>query len=1205
MPIQTMGTNIYKTNGYYHYCAYQFKTRKILTILLISLGFSFSVYSQTSSFSFSQISSGTEVVGPGRGAEQWQHLPWDNSAGVNIPAGNSTPGPNYYTRFAWKDIESDATQGSYSWTEFDRRFHQAMDAHQMFSFGVMPICSGCGSGSFIPTYLHNLMQGESVKDWFYSADGAWVPNWNSPSYLSRYKALLQAIASHIATTSYQPSWSSAPIPYSSVVYVVDIRGYGNYGEWHSWPWVQDSGFPSSILPTAATLQTLIDDNLQIFPNYPNQALIGAFTNSSASFVPAQTSYYILTATNNWGQIGWRRDNWGDAQYSSILENNPETYNGQSIASLILNKYKFAPVTGEPLNGLTNSFDCGSPYCHLITEVNLYHGSSFGNGNLASPGSSTTQANLQQASRIAGYRLVLTGGAMNTVLTPGLAFNISLNWQNIGLAPTYENWNVVYELRNSSGGVVWTSNSSFKPKLFLPSGTPSVVSENFTLPATVSSGTYSLNLIIKDPNNYKKPLPLAITGRNADGSYLLRSNITVGPAGNLPPTASAGPDQTIQTPASTVSLTGTASDADGSVTSLAWSIVSGPAGSAISSPAAASTNITGLVQGVYVYRFAATDNQGATSTDDVQVTVSAPGPANQAPIANAGSDITITQPVNSTTLNGSSSVDPEGSVLTYSWAKINGPAQFSLANSSAASTVLNNLVPGTYSFRLRVTDNLGATASDTVLVTVNAALPANQNPVANAGADITVTLPTNITNLNGSGSIDPDGSIASYSWTRISGPVQVTIANSATANTGISNLVQGIYTFQLKVTDNAGATATDLVNVTVNALAAPGNQAPVANVGGNINLTLPVNTATLNGSASTDPDGTISTYTWSKISGPGQFAIANPGQATTQVSNLAQGSYAFRLQVTDNGGLSGYDTLYITVNAASAPSNQLPVANAGSAITITLPTNSVGLDGTASWDPDGSIVSYSWAKVSGPGSSTISNSTTASPSITGLVFGQYAFELTVTDNSGGKSRDQVTVTVLNSPNAPAAPTQVVNQAPVAVAGENISIPMTQTNLTLNGSGSYDPDGSITTFTWKQVSGPSLAKISSAASATTQVNSLVEGSYVFELDVTDNSNASSSAVVKVDVVNTLRFTQSLKIYPNPVASILTFQYLSDLTGKIAVDIYSSNGALMFSAEYNKDQSFLSKQIDVSKFSKGLYYIKIIQPDGTKVSKSFFKK
>src|SRR5580765_5381084 len=87
----------------------------IIAILVIFQGFSYSVYSQSSSFSFSQISSSLEVVGPARGAEQWQHLPWDNGAGhgVQIPAGNSIPGPNYYTRFAWKDIESDAIQGAY------------------------------------------------------------------------------------------------------------------------------------------------------------------------------------------------------------------------------------------------------------------------------------------------------------------------------------------------------------------------------------------------------------------------------------------------------------------------------------------------------------------------------------------------------------------------------------------------------------------------------------------------------------------------------------------------------------------------------------------------------------------------------------------------------------------------------------------------------------------------------------------------------------------------------------------------------------------------------------------------------------------------------------------------------------------------------------------------------------------------------------
>ncbi len=1186
------------------------------------MGFSYSVYSQTSSFSFTQISSGTEVVGPGRGAEQWMHLPWDNGSGhgVQIPAGNTTPGPNFYTRFAWKDIESDATQGSYSWTEFDRRFHQAMDAHQMFSFGVMPICSGCGSASFIPAYLHKLMQAEStLKDWYYSADGAWIPNWNSNSYLSRYKALLQAIANHIATTSYKPSWSSVAIPYASVVYYVDIRGYGNYGEWHTYPWMDDGAYPANAHATATTLQTLIDYNLQIFPNYPNVILMNAFTNTSASFVPAQTTYYALTAMNSWGQIGWRRDNFGDPQYSSILENNPETYNPGSgsvaLSTLIMNKWKYAPITGEPLGGLTSSYTCGSPYCHIITEVNLYHVTSFGNGNLASPGSSTTQANIIQASRIAGYRLILTGGTMNTALTPGSAFNISLNWQNIGLAPTYENWNVVYELRNSSGGVVWTSISSFKPKLFLPSTTPTVVSENFTLPATVSSGTYGLYLIIRDPSNYKNPLSLAITGRNTDGSYLLRSNMTVGSASNLPPTVNAGTDQTIQLPTSTAKLTGTATDADGSVSSLAWSIVSGPAGSTISSPTSATTNITGLVQGVYVYRFTATDNKSAKSTDDLQITVNAAPPSNQSPVAKAGTDITITQPASSTTLNGSSSSDPDGSISTYAWTKISGPTQYSLANSSAATTALSNLVLGTYSFRLRVTDNAGATASDTILVTVKAA---NQNPIAKAGTDITITQPASSTTLNGSSSSDPDGSISTYAWTKISGPTQYSLANSSAATTTLSNLVLGTYSFRLRVTDNTGATASDTILVTVKAA----NQNPVAKAGTDITITQPASSTTLNGSSSSDPDGSISTYAWTKISGPTQYSLANNSAATTALSNLVVGTYSFRLRVTDNAGATASDTILVTVKAA----NQNPVANAGADITITLPTNRANLNGSGSNDPNGSITSYAWTKISGPSQYAIANASSANTSISNLVQGIYYFRLTVTDNAGATDTDNVKVTVnasstssqqvaindglsgydtLNVTFDAAPATLIENQVPVAIAGENMTIPLTYTSITLNGASSYDPDGSITAYAWKQVSGTYLATIMNAASASTEVNRLVEGSYVFELDVTDNSGALSSAIVMVDVVNTLRLTQSLKIYPNPVSSILNFQYLSDLTGRIAVDIFSSNGALMFSTEYNKDQSLLLKQIDMRKSSKGLYYIKVIQPDGTKLSKSFFKR
>lgn len=93
-------------------------------------------------------------------------------------------------------------------------------------------------------------------------------------------------------------------------------------------------------------------------------------------------------------------------------------------------------------------------------------------------------------------------------------------------------------------------------------------------------------------------------------------------------------------------------------------------------------------------------------------------------------------------------------------------------------------------------------------------PANQNPVANAGADITITLPVNTVTLNGSASSDPDGSINAYKWTYISGPTGNSITNETLATTSVNGLTVGVYIFELKVTDNKGASATDNVQVTV-------------------------------------------------------------------------------------------------------------------------------------------------------------------------------------------------------------------------------------------------------------------------------------------------------------------------------------------------------------------------------------------------------
>ncbi|HMO33806.1 MAG TPA: right-handed parallel beta-helix repeat-containing protein, partial [Lacibacter sp.] len=186
-------------------------------------------------------------------------------------------------------------------------------------------------------------------------------------------------------------------------------------------------------------------------------------------------------------------------------------------------------------------------------------------------------------------------------------------------------------------------------------------------------------------------------------------------------------------------------------------------------------------------------------------------SNQNPVANAGPDRTITLPTNTVTLNGSGT-DPDGSIASFQWVRLSGPNTPTIVSPTAAQTVINNLIQGTYQFELRVTDNLGAIGRDTVQVTVNPA--PNQAPTANAGPDLSITLPTNSVTLNGSGS-DVDGTIASFQWTRISGPNTPTIASPNAAQTAVSGMVQGTYRFELRVTDNQGAIGRDTVQVTVN------------------------------------------------------------------------------------------------------------------------------------------------------------------------------------------------------------------------------------------------------------------------------------------------------------------------------------------------------------------------------------------------------
>jgi hypothetical protein len=609
----------------------------------------------------------------------------------------------------------------------------------------------------------------------------------------------------------------------------------------------------------------------------------------------------------------------------------------------------------------------------------------------------------------------------------------------------------------------------------------------SITSSTSSGTTVTNLV---QGVYVFKLTVKDNGNSTSSDSV---TVIVNAIANKLPVANAGANKSITLPVNTVNLDGSASsDPDGALTGFTWLKVSGPSQGAISNTTSATTTATGLVQGNYVFKLTVKDNSNATASDSVIITVnSAP---NLAPVANAGGDKVITLPVNSVTIEGSASVDADGSISSYSWVKISGPTQGSITGAGAALATATNLVQGTYTFKLTVTDNNGVATSDTVSVTVNPAV--NQPPVADAGNNQTITLPANSVILNGSASSDPDGTIVSYAWVKTAGNT-ATISNATSKSTTAGNLQAGQYTFELTVIDNSGASSKKTVRVTV---LSPADQSPVADAGSAQTITLPVNSVTLDGSASLDPDGTISSYAWSKLSGPAQGNIASSNKSVTTASGLLEGIYVFKLIITDNSGKTASDSVKVTVNAVA---NLLPTANAGSSQTIALPVNSATLNGSASSDPDGSIISYKWVKLSG-GTATIANSAASTTTLSGLVAGQYTFELTVTDDKGASSKAQVKIKVNSAP----------NKSPEANAGPNKNISKPANSTTLDGSASSDPDGTIVSFSWSKIAGGS-GTISNANTATASVSGLSTGQYIFELTVTDDKGASSKAQVKVVV------------------------------------------------------------------------------------------
>lgn len=558
------------------------------------------------------------------------------------------------------------------------------------------------------------------------------------------------------------------------------------------------------------------------------------------------------------------------------------------------------------------------------------------------------------------------------------------------------------------------------------------------------------------------------GWNIDDIRVVGTDL-VTTCGNSPPTAAAGPDQSVVS-ASQVTLDGSAStDPDGDALTYTWTQTAGPTVTLSDSHAVSPTFTAPTVTATTVLTFSlvVNDSHQNSPADTVNVTVTR---INNAPVADAGAAQTVTTGT-LVTLDASASSDPDGDALTFTWVETAGPSVVLSDTHAVRPTFTAPAVTTTTVLTFTVTVSDGqAQSTASVNITVQ--------PIAISG---TITL---------SGSGLPGVTVAAGSLSA------VTDASGAYTLLGVSN---GTYTVTPTFANYlfspasasvvvAGASVGG-VNFTASTIT---NQAPVVEAGPNGSVTLPA-AATLSGTVTDDglPTPPTLTIAWTKTSGPGTVTFANASAAATTATFSAAGLYVLRLTASD-GSLSAFDETQVTVSAA----NQAPVVEAGPNRSITLPATA-SLSGSVTDDglPTPPALTMAWTKTSGPGTVTFSPVGAAVSTASFSAAGTYVLRLTASDGALS-AFDEVQVVVT-----------AVNVAPVVNAGPDRTVTLPAT-AALAGTVTDDglPTPPTLTVTWSKTSGPGTVTFSPANAAATTATFSAAGTYVVRLTASDGALSS---------------------------------------------------------------------------------------------------
>ncbi len=420
-----------------------------------------------------------------------------------------------------------------------------------------------------------------------------------------------------------------------------------------------------------------------------------------------------------------------------------------------------------------------------------------------------------------------------------------------------------------------------------------------------------------------------------------------------------------------------------------------------------------------------------------------------------------------------------------WAASSGDSSFTADGTAATYTAPT--ASGEYTLTATSVADSSKSATATIIVSDAPDTPGTPDLNEAPSADFTFSAaeanPLSVT-FDASASADADGSVAAYTWT---------FGDGATGEgESVSHVYAavGTYAVTLTVTDNEGKSSTVEKSVQVVSASPPGtpdlNEAPSAD----FTFSAAELSVSFDASASEDADGSVEAYTWT-------FGDGETGEGeSVSHTYAAAGTFDVTLTVTDDEGASAQVTKSVEV-AQTPPENSAPQA----AFSATFDELAGAFDASASEDPDGRVVSYTWDFGDGEVGEGESVSHTYAEA------GTYTVGLTVTDDGGKSAQAEKTFEVSA---APPPPPETPNQAPSVLfsfAPSEGDVPLV---VNFDASASTDPDGRVAAYTWDFGDGE--------AGEGVQVEHVYEeaGDYTVTLTLEDDDGARATASKFVEVV-----------------------------------------------------------------------------------------